>query len=56
MMSYRLARLAYEAYSKSTGNKNHLGNEMQSWDDLPQEIQDAWDAAAGAVFDATRSV
>jgi hypothetical protein len=51
-MSSRLAKIAYEAYGKATGGKNYLGLPMPEWDELPQEIRDAWDAAAGAVVDA----
>lgn len=50
-MSTNLARIAYEAYGKSTGGKNFQGDPMPAWDDLPQPIQDAWDAAVGAVID-----
>jgi hypothetical protein len=51
-MSSRLAKLAYEAYGKVTGGKNFRGEPMPAWDDLPEQIRDAWDAAAGAVVDA----
>lgn len=44
-----LARIAYTAYGESTGNKNFLGDPMPAWEDLPDSIRTAWEAAAGAV-------
>jgi hypothetical protein len=45
-MSYRdIAASAYRAYAASTGNKNYQGNPMPAFDDLPQPIQTAWEAA-----------
>ena len=49
MKNYDQARLAYAAYAKTTDNKNFQGNEMPEFDKLPQQIQDAWWAAANAV-------
>jgi hypothetical protein len=46
------ARLAYDAYGKSTGGKNYQGLPMPTWLDLPEPIQQAWMAAAGAVRQA----
>jgi alpha-ketoglutarate-dependent taurine dioxygenase len=51
-MSSALAKIAYEAYGKVTGGKNFWGDPMPAWDDLPQNIRDAWDAAVGAAIDA----
>lgn len=44
-----LARKAYAAYGKVTGNKNHQGNPMPEFDNLGEMIQDAWRAAVAAV-------
>lgn len=44
-----LAVVAYEAYSKSTGNKNFRGEEMPAYKDLPDNIKEAWRAATQAV-------
>jgi hypothetical protein len=49
-----LAKVAYRAYSATTGNKNFQGNPMPAWDDLPETIREAWAAAAEAVRDVTR--
>jgi len=47
------ARIAYEAYARSTGGKSLVsGDTLPGWDDLPQPIQWAWDAAAQAVIRA----
>lgn len=43
-MTYR-AKIAYEAYSKTTDN----GKEMLKFEDLPESIQLAWANAAQAV-------
>lgn len=44
-----LAEIAYEAYGQSVDGKNHLGNPMPNWFDLPAKIQIAWREAAWAV-------
>lgn len=47
------ARIAYEAYARSTGGKSLVsGDALPAWDDLPQAIRWAWDAAAQAVIRA----
>lgn len=48
-----LAKLAYEAYGHSTGNKNFRGEEMPAWEILPEKIKHAWLAAAAAVNQAS---
>lgn len=48
MKSY--GQTAYEAYAKSTGGLTFDGRQMPEWDDLWQNIQNAWEAAAlGAI-------
>lgn len=47
-----LARVAYEAYSASTGNKTHNGLEMPAFDDVVKNkphVMVAWASAARAV-------
>jgi hypothetical protein len=44
-----IAASAYRAYAASTGNKNFRGDPMPQWDDLPQPIQVAWEAAVRQV-------
>lgn len=44
----QLARRAYIAYGDSVGWRNHQGNPMPAWLDLPEHIRDAWTAAAAA--------
>lgn len=44
-----LAKEAYAAYGKSTGNKNFQGQPMPKWENLPRPIQNAWVSAAVAV-------
>jgi len=40
-----IAASAYRAYAASTGNKNFRGDPMPAFDDLPESIQTAWEAA-----------
>ena len=40
-----IAKSAYQAYGATTDNKNHLGKEMPAWEDLPDGIKIAWEAA-----------
>jgi hypothetical protein len=40
-----VACAAYEAYAEQTGNKNFRGEEMPTFDELPEAIQLAWVAA-----------
>lgn len=44
-----IAASAYRAYAASTGGKNYRGEPMPAWDELPQAIQVAWEAAARQV-------
>ena len=46
-----VAKTAYAAYGKSTGNKNFRGEEMPEWDALPPTIRHAWVAAVTAVIE-----
>jgi len=41
-----IAKAGYQAYSESRYNQNFRGEEMPKWDDLPQSIKEAWEAAA----------
>ena len=47
-----LARIAYQAYGETTDFKNFRGEPMPEWDDLPEKIRQAWEAAAAAVQEA----
>lgn len=47
-----LAKTAYAAYGEATGHTNYRGEPMPVWDDLGFVIQQAWTAAATAVFKA----
>lgn len=40
-----IAKSAYRAYSASTGNKNYRGEPMPDFEDLPVQLQTAWEAA-----------
>lgn len=48
-----LAKIAYEAYGKSTGGLNYQGLPMPAWEELPEPIRQAWDAASQAVLRAS---
>lgn len=45
------ARIAYTAYGRKTNFKNFRGEPMPMFDELPQQIKDAWIAAAGVIWD-----
>jgi hypothetical protein len=44
------ARDCYEAYGESTRWKNHQGNTMPMWADLPQAIKAAWMAVVRRIL------
>lgn len=46
-----IAQLGYEAYSRSTNNKNFRGQEMPKFDELPAAIKNAWVAATEEIID-----
>jgi hypothetical protein len=39
---------AYAAYGDAVGHRNFLGEQMPDWQNLPENIRSAWDAAAKA--------
>lgn len=41
--------VGYSAYAESTGGKTFDGRDMPRWSDLPERIQNAWNAAARAI-------
>lgn len=47
------ARIAYEAYAEHQDWKNYQGNTIPTWDDVRQDIKDAWDAAVQAVLNVS---
>lgn len=45
-------RIAYEAYSHSTGGKSAItGDELPVFDETPERVQNAWMAAAKAILE-----
>ncbi len=48
-------QIGYEAYAKKTGGKTWDGRDMPAFFDLPQNIRDAWKAAADAIVESTRA-
>lgn len=44
-----VARAGYEGYGRWTNWRTHDGQPMLPWDELPQPVQHAWVAAAGAI-------
>lgn len=48
-LTSNLAQAAYRAYGTSTGGLNFRGEPMPTWDDLGDQIQAAWVAAAGCI-------
>jgi len=45
-----LGARAYAAYGKATGGLTHDGRVMPAWEDLGEQIQQAWTAAARAIY------
>jgi hypothetical protein len=42
-------QIGYQAYALSTGGKTFDDRVMPCWEDLPERIQAAWEAAAAAI-------
>jgi len=51
-----LGRIAYEAYAAHQQWKNYQGHPIPSWQDVREDIKDAWDAAAWAVLGANGKI
>lgn len=50
-----LAKIAFDAYNKSTGGKTWDGRDIPTWEEIKAEkpsVTNAWIAAAKAVADA----
>ncbi len=41
-------QIGYISYAANTGGKTFDGRDMPTWEDLPQRIRDAWEAATEA--------
>lgn len=51
LVSYRVGKLAYEAYCAAAGNRDfNSGAPLLPWAHLEQEFREAWHAAADAVW------
>jgi len=48
-----LGLLAYLAYSEAVGGTTHDDRPMPAWEDLGEQVQGGWIAAAAAVVDHT---
>jgi hypothetical protein len=48
----QMTRDAYQAYGDAVAWKNHRGEPMPKFDDLPREIAEAWQTAARKIVDA----
>ena len=48
-MGYYSGKLGYEAYGDSTDWKNFQNNPMPQWDELPENIRQAWCAASNVI-------
>jgi hypothetical protein len=47
-----LGQCAYAAYGEAVFGRTHDGHLMPAWDDLGEQIQAGWTAAARAAFTA----
>ena len=45
-----LAKMTYGAYGSETDFKNYQGLPMPKWEELPDKIREAWEAAAFYAF------
>jgi hypothetical protein len=46
----QLGKIAYEAYANKAGGRSLVsGDNLPPWDNLPESIQEAWEAGAQAV-------
>lgn len=45
-----LAQVAYEAYAEHQGWKNYQGNPIPQWDEVREDIKQAWQAAVDAIL------
>ena len=50
------AASAYRAYAAVTGGKNHIGEDMPLFDQLPKKIQSAWVAATQHIHRLEQSI
>lgn len=50
-----IGQVGYEAYAKQTGGKTFDGRKMPQWDDLPENIKLAWEAAGEAMLRLARA-
>ena len=50
MTTEEYAKIAFEAYSESTGGKTYDGKPIPKWNELPEHVQRAWSAAAAAII------
>jgi hypothetical protein len=44
-------RIAYTAYCRKVGFRGINGDELPSFDDLPDAIREAWIGSAGVIWD-----
>lgn len=51
-MRKNLASDAYEAYGDNRGWKTYDDKPMPQWEELPKEIQTAWEVAESKIFEA----
>lgn len=49
------ARIAYTAYGRVTDFKNFRGEPMPKFDDLPENIRQAWQAASQTIWDLAKT-
>lgn len=52
-MNITIGQIAFEAYSKAKQGKTYDDKPIPHWNDVGQEVKQAWEAAARAVAKAT---
>lgn len=51
MKNKLLAQIAYEAYAAHQDWKNYAGNPIPDWEQVRNDIKEAWQAAVDAVLE-----
>jgi hypothetical protein len=54
MTNYNLAKIMWDAYSQKAGGKTFDGKPLPTWEELGEDRQSCWSAAADAAHVAIR--
>lgn len=51
LANINLGKVAFDAYRKKRGGKNHDGSPTPEWEEVGRDVQEGWETAAQAVMD-----